>query len=114
MPLKPNNFKYMWYLKVHVSQSLDNTYPTLFLSTHHVHLSSQRYVTTLAHEIGHNWGANHDEMRNNKCVKSDLAGGEYLMWFKANLGILKNNHKFSSCSIDDIYDFIRQLVGFDI
>ena len=79
-----------------------------------IHLCPQQYVTTMAHEIGHNWGAGHDDVNNKTCVKSDLAGGKYLMYYTANLGTLPNNHKFSPCSIDAIYRNLIFSVGFDI
>ncbi|GFO04416.1 disintegrin and metalloproteinase domain-containing protein 17 [Plakobranchus ocellatus] len=53
------------------------------------------------HEIGHNFGANHDP-DTPKCAPTDIVGGKYLMWGQAPLGVSPNNVKFSKCSLRQI------------
>ncbi|XP_046857676.1 disintegrin and metalloproteinase domain-containing protein 10-like isoform X2 [Xenia sp. Carnegie-2017] len=52
---------------------------------------------TFAHELGHNFGAQHDS---SEC--SSQVGGNYIMFPKATSGTDPNNRKFSKCSIDYI------------
>lgn len=56
----------------------------------------------LTHELGHNWGAEHDT--GGACV--DQPGGQYIMYPNAVDGSASNNDKFSSCSIG----FIRTVL----
>ncbi|XP_071788562.1 disintegrin and metalloproteinase domain-containing protein 10-like isoform X2 [Asterias amurensis] len=56
---------------------------------------------TFAHEIGHNFGSNHDPANNQVCSPGGSLGN-YLMFPHASSGGLLNNAYFSSCSINEI------------
>ena len=51
---------------------------------------------TLAHEIGHNFGSQHDPL-SGKCAPGG-SGGNYIMYPRATSGSERNNNKFSECS----------------
>lgn len=53
---------------------------------------------TLAHEIGHNFGSQHDKVADAKCSPGSDGGGNYIMYPKATSGSEPNNYKFSTCS----------------
>ncbi|CAL1546807.1 unnamed protein product [Lymnaea stagnalis] len=60
---------------------------------------------TFAHEVGHNFGAQHDAKA--ECApygtsQPDSSSGNYIMFPSATQGNLPNNAKFSSCSKNDI------------
>ncbi|MGH0169038.1 UNVERIFIED_CONTAM: hypothetical protein FKN15_056297 [Acipenser sinensis] len=57
-------------------------------------------VTT--HELGHNFGAEHDPDNLLHCAPSDDHGGKYLMYPIAVSGDHENNKRFSECSIKSI------------
>ncbi|XP_041109503.1 disintegrin and metalloproteinase domain-containing protein 17 [Polyodon spathula] len=57
-------------------------------------------VTT--HELGHNFGAEHDPDNLLQCAPSDDNGGKYLMYPIAVSGDHENNKRFSECSIKSI------------
>ncbi|CAH8847986.1 unnamed protein product [Trichobilharzia szidati] len=61
---------------------------------------------TFAHEVGHNFGAKHDDDHKNEpyeCLPSvDDVRGNYIMFASATSGDKENNNKFSSCSLDSI------------
>ncbi|KAK6490085.1 disintegrin and metalloproteinase domain-containing protein 17a [Huso huso] len=57
-------------------------------------------VTT--HELGHNFGAEHDPDNLLHCAPSDDNGGKYLMYPIAVSGDHENNKRFSECSIKSI------------
>lgn len=59
----------------------------------------------VAHELGHNLGAEHDS---NECRPSPSQGGAYLMHPFAVLGFERNNRVFSSCSRFSIGQVIRK------
>ena len=52
-----------------------------------------------AHELGHNFGANHDP---SYCAPSAGNGGKYIMYATSVSGERVNNRLFSSCSIESI------------
>ena len=54
-----------------------------------------------SHEIGHNFGANHDP-HTRECGPKDEDGGKFIMWSTAVDGRLDNNNKFSKCSLREI------------
>lgn len=59
----------------------------------------------VAHELGHNLGAEHDS---NDCRPSPSQGGAYLMHPFAVLGFEKNNRAFSNCSRVSIGQVIKR------
>ncbi|KAI3387168.1 hypothetical protein SNEBB_008186 [Seison nebaliae] len=64
---------------------------------------------TLAHEIGHSFGAKHDPLDDEKCVPNG-ADGNYIMYPKATTGKMKNNRIFSSCSLESMGNVVTDLV----
>ncbi|XP_064412459.1 disintegrin and metalloproteinase domain-containing protein 17 isoform X2 [Latimeria chalumnae] len=58
-------------------------------------------VTT--HELGHNFGAEHDPDDVEDCAPSDDNGGKYVMYPIAVSGDHKNNKMFSKCSKQSIF-----------
>lgn len=52
---------------------------------------------TLAHELGHSFGAQHDP-ETKECTPGPENGGNFIMFDKATPGHLKNNRAFSTCS----------------
>jgi len=70
-------------------------------------ISNERFVTTMAHEIGHNWGAEHDPPGDTTCTPNSVAGGHFLLFWVANYGNEPNNHLFSPCSRKDIGEVLR-------
>lgn len=59
----------------------------------------------LAHELGHNLGAEHDS---NECRPAPSSGGAYLMHPYAVMGFEKNNRFLSNCSRNSIGRVIRR------
>eukprot|EP00040_Diaphanoeca_grandis_P024084 m.132026 g.132026 ORF g.132026 m.132026 type:complete len:863 (+) comp29581_c0_seq1:206-2794(+) len=54
---------------------------------------------TFVHEIGHNWGANHDTTSSAaECIPGTNYGGNYIMYASATDGSRTNNLLFSPCS----------------
>ena len=54
---------------------------------------------TFAHEVGHNFGAEHDPAGDgNECAPGQAAGGNFIMYRSATTGREKNNNFFSECS----------------
>ncbi|XP_064463693.1 disintegrin and metalloproteinase domain-containing protein 10-like [Ornithodoros turicata] len=62
---------------------------------------------TVAHEIGHSFGSPHDTEP--KCIPRG-PDGHYLMYPTATRGNLKNNRKFSPCSITAISKILHALI----
>lgn len=59
-------------------------------------LTKDILALTLTHELGHSFGAEHDE---SFCVSgADKPSGNFLMHYQASTGKLPNNWKFSLCS----------------
>ncbi|KAL1431490.1 hypothetical protein MTO96_014135 [Rhipicephalus appendiculatus] len=61
---------------------------------------------TFAHELGHNFGAPHDERPD--CVP-DGTGGNYIMYASATRGNKPNNRRFSICSVRNISAVLMQM-----
>ncbi|KAK3772089.1 hypothetical protein RRG08_067158 [Elysia crispata] len=53
------------------------------------------------HEVGHNFGSNHDP-DTAECGPKDEEGGKFIMWPIAVNGDSPNNHHFSKCSLRQI------------
>lgn len=68
-------------------------------------LSLQSELVT-AHEIAHNFGAEHDP-ESGKCAPSSFDGGKYLMWPYAVNGLEENNRFFSPCSKNWVASVLR-------
>lgn len=67
---------------------------------------------TFAHEVGHNFGAQHDTTSECAPYGTNQAGasdGNYIMFPSATQGNLNNNRKFSSCSKDSIARVLETL-----
>ncbi|XP_049528870.1 disintegrin and metalloproteinase domain-containing protein 10 homolog [Dermacentor silvarum] len=60
---------------------------------------------TFAHELGHNFGAQHDPP---ECVPGGSVGN-FLMFASASHGTMPNNRHFSVCSIRDISAILAQM-----
>ena len=48
-------------------------------------------IVVTAHEIGHNWGSQHDDTSIPECNPSQRQGGKYLMYPTAQDGSQPNN-----------------------
>nr|XP_022321266.1 ADAM 17-like protease isoform X1 [Crassostrea virginica] len=60
----------------------------------------------IAHELGHNWGSEHDP-DTASCAPGVEQGGKYLMYQYSVSGYEHNNQIFSSCSKRYIYNVIK-------
>ncbi|MBN3319367.1 ADA17 protein, partial [Atractosteus spatula] len=63
-------------------------------------------VTT--HELGHNFGAEHDPDNVKVCAPNDDQGGKYVMYPIAVSGDHENNKRFSTCSKKSIYNTLMK------
>uniref|UniRef100_A0A8C1J8V6 ADAM metallopeptidase domain 17a n=1 Tax=Cyprinus carpio TaxID=7962 RepID=A0A8C1J8V6_CYPCA len=76
-----------------------NTTCILYTSKQHTDvLSLQEADLVTTHELGHNFGAEHDPDNIATCAPSDDQGGKYVMYPIAVSGDHVNNKRFSSCS----------------
>ena len=58
-------------------------------------------IVTISHELGHNFGSNHDP-NTAACAPGVSGGGNFIMFFSAVDGSQPNNERFSTCSVADI------------
>jgi len=87
-------------------KKIDGTYWNTATIT--VHRRTELMVTRIvdlvvAHELGHAWGAVHDDLSDPECQASDSVNGRYIMHESSNSGYDNNNYKFSPCSIRSIH-----------
>ncbi|KAK6113548.1 Metallo-peptidase M12 family protein [Brugia pahangi] len=71
-------------------------------ATHGVTVVSREADIVTAHELGHNWGATHDDL-SVECSPPYSLGGSYIMNTFSVSGYDENNNRFSPCS--------RRLIG---
>ena len=64
---------------------------------------------TFAHEVGHNFGSEHDPDDSN-CSPGMNKGGNFIMYRRATTGTDRNNRNFSQCSKDQMGPVIHSLV----
>ena len=60
-----------------------------------------------AHELGHNFGSNHDTNIHPECTPSTSSGGKYIMYATSVSGEQANNNRFSPCSINAISEVLQ-------
>ncbi|TPP63892.1 Disintegrin and metalloproteinase [Fasciola gigantica] len=74
---------------------------------------SQVSQVTFIHELGHNFGAQHDNNHQDQpygCLPSTHdSRGNYIMFASATSGTKENNRRFSKCSLDSIARFLHGL-----
>ncbi len=63
---------------------------------------------TFAHEVGHNFGSEHDP-DDSQCSPGSSKGGNYIMYRRATTGVDKNNRNFSLCSRDQMGPILHAL-----
>ncbi|XP_037090955.1 disintegrin and metalloproteinase domain-containing protein 10-like [Pollicipes pollicipes] len=61
---------------------------------------------TFAHEVGHNFGSQHDPDKNKECTPGG-ENGNYIMFARATSGDKRNNDRFSPCSLRSIEPVLR-------
>ncbi|XP_033756847.1 ADAM 17-like protease isoform X2 [Pecten maximus] len=66
---------------------------------------------TVTHELGHNWGCEHDP-DTSSCSPKSSTGGKYIMYPSSTTGYQANNQFFSSCSRQYVYKVLDGK-GFD-
>lgn len=64
---------------------------------------------TFTHEVGHNFGSEHDP-KDEKCSPGKDNGGNFIMYRSATTGREKNNRNFSECSKDQMGPVLHALV----
>lgn len=64
---------------------------------------------TFAHEVGHNFGSEHDP-DDSLCSPGPTKGGNYIMYRRATTGTDANNRNFSECSRDQMGPILHALV----
>lgn len=64
---------------------------------------------TFAHEVGHNFGSEHDP-DDTLCSPGMNKGGNYIMYRRATTGTDRNNRNFSQCSKDQMGPVIHSLI----
>jgi disintegrin and metalloproteinase domain-containing protein 10 len=65
---------------------------------------------TFTHEVGHNFGAEHDPIEDTGCTPGTRKGGNYIMYRRATTGRDLNNRHFSLCSRDLMGPVVHSLV----
>ena len=65
---------------------------------------------TFAHEVGHNFGSEHDPDES-ECSPGSGRGGNFIMYRRATTGSDRNNYNFSQCSKDQMGPIIHSLVN---
>jgi disintegrin and metalloproteinase domain-containing protein 10 len=64
---------------------------------------------TFAHEVGHNFGSEHDP-DDSTCSPGANKGGNFIMYRRATAGVEINNRNFSKCSKDQMGPIMHKLV----
>lgn len=67
------------------------------MNTYGARILTQEADLVTAHEIGHNWGSEHDPGEG-RCAPSSFDNGKFIMYPYAVSGYETNNQKFSPCS----------------
>lgn len=65
---------------------------------------------TFAHEVGHNFGSEHDP-DDSVCSPGANKGGNFIMYRRATTGTDRNNRNFSECSRDQMGPIVHALVS---
>ncbi|XP_062584922.1 ADAM 17-like protease [Saccostrea cucullata] len=95
--------------KVFRTQGYDTTFNTGWSSAQNSEgdrVLSLEAALVIAHELGHNWGSEHDP-DTPSCAPGVEQGGRYLMYPYSVSGYEHNNQIFSSCSKRYIYNVIK-------
>ncbi|XP_061189313.1 ADAM 17-like protease [Saccostrea echinata] len=92
-----------------VEVSLNTGFTSTMYSSGSTVLSRQAELVT-AHELGHNWGSEHDPTSGD-CAPFSIFGGKYLMYPFSVSGDDDNNDEFSSCSKNYIGRVLSSKIG---
>lgn len=87
------------------TQSLNTGLTTNINFGENVPFATSSLVT--AHEIGHNWGSQHDDPTDPECMPPRSQGDAYLMFSNAVDGSEDSHFKFSICSVQQIVAVIE-------